>query len=61
MEIVEAPVQHQISRDLLADYMNGLKSGTDTQSFVTPAMAFKVIDFVYLLKHGAHVDKDVSC
>jgi hypothetical protein len=49
-----------IPRHILVDYIKSLGSSTTDESFITPGMAFKAVDFVHLLKYRTGVNDNVS-
>jgi hypothetical protein len=54
------PHEHEVSRSLLVGYVNELKPKTSGESFVTPVLACKAMDFIYLLKYRTAIDESVS-
>jgi hypothetical protein len=57
---MEAAGPYEVSRNLLVGYINEMKPKTSGESFVTPVLAYKVIDFIYLLKNRTVINKNVS-
>jgi hypothetical protein len=50
---------HTIPRNILVDYIKSLGDSTTNESFISPAIAVKIIDFVYFLNHRTGVSNDV--
>lgn len=51
---------HSIPRSILIDYIKSLGDSTGNESFISPVIAAKTIDFVHILKHRTGVPSDVS-
>lgn len=51
---------HCIPRHILVGYVKALGPSTTDESFITPGMAFRVVDFVHLLKYRVGVNDDAS-
>ena len=49
-----------IPRDLLIGYIKALDAQSTNESFITPSMAIKIIDYVHRLNHGTAVISEVS-
>ena len=57
------PIVHSIQRGLLVSFIEQLTPGpkdVQNDSFITPPLAKRTIDYVHLLQHGASVPDDVS-
>lgn len=53
-------VTHKIQRPVLIAHIKSLAIGPTNEEFITPSMAFKIVDFIHLLNHRMAITSEVS-